>query len=272
MKIIKQASRSCSVDLEGDELWCKSALISTDYEAYVHLKVSVDNIIKHVQWELYRAPFDYEIKSGEIQDLAGQSIFAYSSRHAAQFLDPISRNVMLELISEGIRGVLQTNRFAGKGSENPFFDDFEKRPVADFLAGTCLFHSHPNRFEIARSYIEDNYAFPGVSLCHRQKTYHLYAQAGDSLYATACFADSPHEILLTISLSAEGIITEINGTFLRVPLPVCEPTMDLLKGLKGMQLASMSKKEIAQIIGGPFGCTHMVETCYDLALELAQLV
>lgn len=271
MKIIKQASRSCSVDLEGDELWCKSALIGTDYEAYVHLKVSLDNIIKYVQWELYRAPFAYEVKSGEIQELAGQSIFAYSSRSTARFLDPASKDIILELIAEGIRGVLQTNRFAGKGSDNPSFDDFEKKPVADYLAGTCLFHSLPNRFEVARAYIEENYTYPGLSLCHRQKSYHLYAQPDQGLYATACFADSAHEILLTVSLSADGIITEIDGTFLRFPLAVCKTTIDLLKGLKGKKLGDMSKKEIAQFVGGPYGCTHLVEPCYDLALELAQL-
>ncbi len=272
MKIIKQSSRSCSVDLVGDELWCKSTLISIDYEAYVHLKVSLDNIIKYVQWELYRAPFDYEVKCGEIQGLAGRSIFAYSSRHTAQFLDPVSRDVMLELISEGIRGVVQTNRFAGKNSENPTLEDFEKKPVADFLAGSCAFHSLPNRFELAQSYIEENFTYPGISLCHRQKTYQLFAHPDQVIYATACFADSAHEIFLTFVLSLDGMVTEVNGTFLRFPLPVCETTIDLLQGLKGKKLADMSKKEIAQFVGGPNGCTHLVEPCYDLALELAQLV
>lgn len=272
MKIIKHAARSCTVNLEGNELLCKSALVSTECEAYVHLKVNLNNIIEKMQWELYRAPFDYVVKSGEIRELAGESVFTYSSHLAENYLDPLSKQIILELISEGVRGVMQTSRFPGKKAQiPPSLEELNKRPLADFLTGTCAFHSLPNRFELSQPFREKNYTYPGISLFHRQKSYSLYAQMDRNLYAAASFADTDHEIVANFTIAPDRIIKDVNGTFLRFPLPICETTKELLKNLQGKNMGEMSKKEIAKFVGGPHGCTHLVELCYDLALELAYL-
>jgi hypothetical protein len=32
----------------------------------------------------------------------------------------------------------------------------------------------------------------------------------------------------------------------------------------------MTRKEVAELVGGPLGCTHIAEMCYDLGMTLVE--
>jgi hypothetical protein len=107
------------------------------------------------------------------------------------------------------------------------------------------------------------------SLFNRHKSYHIFTNPDGSLYATASLADAYHEILLSLSFSQDGLITEISGSFLRVPREECREGLKPLNTLIGQNISKMKKKELAVFVGGCFGCTHILEMCYDLGLVLA---
>jgi len=77
--------------------------------------------------------------------------------------------------------------------------------------------------------------------------------------------------MLLTSFTEDGLVSECSGDFLRGPDQVCFENVVLLSGLIGKNLSAMDKKEMAALIGGPLGCTHLFEIFWDLGRVMAEI-
>jgi hypothetical protein len=200
--------------------------------------------------------------------LIGTGVAEYSARFVFNTLNPDLRDVLIELISEGIRGARHSENFILMERGYPSYEDFDEKRRRG-LTDSCMCFSNLNR--VGMLWTDDmgkQFDNRNKTLFSRHKNYHIFANPDGSLFSTACFADTYHEIILTLSFSQCGQIKEISGTFLRSPNKVCCESVKRLSNLIGQNLTEMTKKEIADFVGGTSGCTHALEMCYDLSLSL----
>lgn len=264
-----QAAWACSVDHFNGDLMVASSLMSTYYEAIVYLKINAHTgTITDASWEVYRVPSGSVHLHGEIPELDGIGILSYSSRLFQPSLDPDLSRVLAELVSEGIRGILQSQDFTLEEREPQALEEFIAQ-WSGFFQGTCVRFSTLEQVRaILLEQLEKQDAARKISLFRRQKSYHIFLHPDGALSASAGFIDAHHELLLGVSFSPCGEVTDINGKFLRSPHVECHEGLVLLPRLIGKNLSKMRKKEIADLVGGCSGCTHILEMCYDLGLAL----
>ncbi len=266
-----QSAWACAVDHYNDELLVASSLMSTNYEAIVYLKMDAETQkIADAGWEVYRVPSGSVYRYGDIPELEGIGVLSYSSRLFQQALPPDLRRILVELVAEGIRGVIQSHDFIQRNIDPNTFEEFIAQ-WSDFFVGSCIrFSSHERVRAILLEQLEkQTVASRKKSLFRRQKSYHIFSNSDGSLSASAGFIDAHHELLLSVSFSPRGEVTDITGKLLRSPYDGCRLGLELLPRLIGKNLAAMQKKEIADFVGGCSGCTHILEMCYDLGLALS---
>jgi|GEM_PF-2478083 Protein of unknown function (DUF2889). len=267
-----QAAWACSVDRSNDNLVVTSSLMSTDYEAIVYLKIDAHTgKIEDACWEVYRVPSGSVRIYGEIPELDGIGILSYSSRLFQPALDPNLSRILVELVSEGIRGILQSQDWTLEERDPQALEEFIVQ-WSGFFQGTCIrFSTFEKVKAILLEELDKKDASRKKSLFRRQKSYHIFSNPDGSLSASAGFIDAHHELLLAVSFSPCGEVTDITGKLLRSPHDGCREGLRLLPRLKGKNLSKMSKKEMANLVGGCLGCTHVLEMCYDLGLAMSVL-
>lgn len=266
-----QASWSTSVARNENKLLITSCLISTDYEANVFLELDTEtSLLKNVRWEVYRTPAGMTLRYGEISELKGVAVMSYSTRLFLHTLDTDLQGVLVELVSEALRGVIQSLNFLLKERGYPTSKIFREN-WCNFFLGSCIHFSTLEQVtsHLAEMVEEQLVSLRKESIFQRHKSYHIFANSDGSLFATAGFADTYHEIILTIAFSPGGQVTEISGSLLRSPSIRCCDGLELLNRLIGTNLTKLRKKEIADFVGGSSGCTHIVEMCYDLGAALS---
>jgi len=267
-----QVSQSCLVDRVENELWITNVFISTACEASVHIKVDVRSFkIKYAWWYVYRTPDCVLVRSGEIPVLIETDVQEYSTNVVLQDLDPDLREILVELISESIRCTRQSEVFISKERGYESYKEF-KEYRNKILLDSCVCFSNLNHAGmLCTNHMGEQNATRIKDLFQRHKNYHIFANTDGKLFSTACFADTFHEIHLAVSFSQCGQIENISGTFLRSPSKMCCGSEKILNNLVGKNLSKMTKKEIAEFVGGSSGCTHILEMCYDLGLSLKEI-
>ncbi|HZK87300.1 MAG TPA: DUF2889 domain-containing protein, partial [Syntrophomonas sp.] len=106
------------------------------------------------------------------------------------------------------------------------------------------------------------------NLFNRSKTITIQRQLLDFI-VTASFIDTFHHINLELRLDQFGQITNAIGDFINAPHKNCHENTEHLPKIIGLNLPALSKREIAALVGGPDGCTHLLELIGDAASALA---
>lgn len=101
----------------------------------------------------------------------------------------------------------------------------------------------------------------------RYKSCHIDQVTEHSLKVTSSMCDSYHEItvVLTVNIS-DGMIQEAGAEFVRMPDMMCRQTACMMEKLVGVTLGKGITKTARQLVGGRWGCTHLV----DLVVEAAK--
>ncbi len=272
MKAAYQSTYSCFAERNGEEMTVKSVLISTDYEVTAQLIVDVKSfIIKYARWDAFRLPDGYNCISREIPDLIGVEAYLYTGRQVRQAVGEEMSSIPLELIIECIRGVGQAEAFLIPERGFPIlkeFDDFCQTVGKD----SCRYYSNLDRIAMSwTEYMGEHSTARNKGLFERHKNYQVFLKPDGSFLTTSGFTDTFHEIMLLTSFTEDGLVSECSGDFLRGPDQVCFENVVLLSGLIGKNLSAMDKKEMAALIGGPLGCTHLFEIFWDLGRVMAEI-
>lgn len=266
-----QSSWSCVANLDGDRLELTTALVNIDYEVSMRIDIDVRTfIITYARWDAYRSPRSNRVRNGEIQVLVGTDIMKYSTRSILKSLDPDITDILAELVTETVRCATQSEPFVIKHRGHPSYLKYDEGLQIRFK-DSCMWYSNidPVKRAVHSAFMEDR-CDRKTNVFNRNKNYHIKRIPEGTIMASASFADSFHEVWLTASLSAEGVVQTVSGDLLRCPDPICCRGVDLINNLIGKNFADITRKEMVGLVGGSQGCIHVAEACYDLAWTFTQ--
>lgn len=273
MQAAYQSTYSCSAERQGEEMTVKSVLISTDYEVSAQIVVDVRSFkIKYARWDAFRLPEGYTFIEKEIPDLIGLDAYFYSGREIRQAIDEELDGIPLELIIECIRGVGQAEAFLIPERGFPILKEFDEY-CHKIGKDSCRYYSNLDRIAMSwTEYMGEHSLARNKGLFDRHKNYQIFLKPDGSFLTTAGFTDTFHEILLVTSLTQDGLVSECSGDFLRGPDQVCFENVALLPELIGKKLVAINKKELAALVGGSLGCTHLYEMFWDLGRAMTEVI
>lgn len=265
MKAVYQSTYSCFVERQGEELTAKSVFISTDCEVSAQIIVDVKSFkIKQARWDAFRLPDGYTRIVKEIPELIGVEAYFYAGNFIRRIVGEEMNSIPLELIIECVRGVGQAEAFLIPERGFSTLEDFDEYCVT-IGQDSCRYYSNLDRIVMSwTEYMGEHSYSRDKGLFYRHKNYQVFQKPDGNFLASSGFIDSFHEIVLVTSFTQDGLVSECGGDFLRAPDKLCFEIVELLPRLIGKKLAEMNKKEIAALVGGSDGCTHLFEICWDL--------
>lgn len=256
---------SCRVDrIDKDNLLSEAILLTTDQELRARLITNVKSFkIQKASWELLRTPLGYTKEYHEVPELVG--IIAYLNsgqqiREAVKYLPGIP----LKLFFECIKGNVQAETYLvyerGCSSLEEYNEYFAAHSV-----DSCSYYANLDHVTNSwQGYVKGASAYRDHSLYYRTVNHHLARQKNDVIMVVSSLSDSFHEISIRASFAKPGVLAEIQGDFLRAPDNICLETINRLLLMSGKNISAMSKKELAQYVGGPCGCTHLLDLVYEM--------
>ncbi|MDD4237371.1 MAG: DUF2889 domain-containing protein [Desulfotomaculaceae bacterium] len=267
MELIYQKSWFCSVKgIHSGELLAEASILGTDIEATGRLKADQTSFeIKDARWEVFRSPGGGCNGSHEAPGLQGATAYFNIGRELRREVGDDAGGLARDLLAECVRGIIQSETFLfqerGFATLKDYCDHWQKSQV-----DTCRYQSNLHR--VTRRWDEYVDGLKHVlNLFNRSKNFSVYRLA-NGLIVHGGFSDSYHELGLLCNLDLAGRVKECSGKFLRAPDQVCFECALLPNSLKGLALTACTKKQLAEIVGGPQGCEHLV----DLIEELRRII
>lgn len=165
-----------------------------------------------------------------------------------------------ELFAETVRGIIQAETFLYKERGYASAAEYSKY-FETMYVGSCRYYSHLDRITYSwDEYVNDSGREGYLFL--RNKTYFLYTSGNNTYQVVGGLRDTFHEINVTLTVS-DGLIQNAEGNTLRIPDPVCSEAVIFLEKLRGIHIDTLSKKEIAGLMGKGDGCVHLIDMIHD---------
>lgn len=270
MEVIFQRNRFSSVrGIHRGDLLAETYLLATDIEASARLIIDRKNFaIKHARWEVYRSPEGKFNGLNVVPGLEGITAYFNAGGDLRRVVGNEAGGLARELLAECIRGIIQAETFVYNDRGYPTaqaYGDYWER----YYLNSCRYYSNLRRISRKWSDYVGNYC-RGDNFFNRTKACSIIKHP-DGLKVVGSLSDSFHEMGVIFLVDGAGRVVDCNGNFLRAPDPVCFENGALLKKFEGTFLPGCSKKEIAQIIGGPHGCDHLVDLVSDLGKAVKSL-
>jgi hypothetical protein len=273
MQAAYQSTISCSAERHDEEMTVKSVLISTDYEMSAQVVVDVGSFdIKYARWDAFRTPQGYTFISKELPDLIGLDAYIYSGKQVRQAVGEEMNGIPLELMIECIRGVGQAEAFVIPERGFPILKDFDD--YCQMIGkDSCRYYSNLDKIAMRWTEYMGEHSFSrNKGLFDRHKNYQIFSKPDGSFWSTAGFTDTFHEIMLLTSFTQDGLVADCTGNFMRGPDKICFENVMLLSDLVGANLTALNKRDLAGLVGGPLGCTHLYEMLWDLGRAMNEIM
>ena len=260
-----QRSWHSSARLEGDELVSEAVYCGTDRELTARLAVELGSFrVKKAYWEVYRAPGFPLPQIFEIKDLPGLVAYFGSGGELRQKLAYLNDPLATNLFSDAITGVIQAETFLYTSRGFPTSEVYEKN-WREMFKGSCRYYSNLDR--VTRDWFTHlTYDERLGTLFNRVKTQILYrkVEAGQEVYTlSGQIIDSFHGVAAETVFDKDFRVKDAKGFLLRVPDDVCRESADYLTEIVGKDLSSLTKKEVATLLGLGQGCTHVIDLMAD---------
>jgi|LSQX01.3.fsa_nt_gb hypothetical protein len=243
-------------------LHAQCSLLSTFQEASAWISADARTFqISAAEAEIYR---DLHEKPGyeEYSDLIGVKAYMHTGKKLKDII-PAEHQIARELFSECIKGIIQTEGFVYSERCYPNWEAYLDNWYA-VNDKSCYTFSHPKDVEADWSAYGPRYN----NLFNRNLIITLQKDSRCNVLSGA-FLDTYHELNICLTFDPTNIITEAKVDFIRIPDKICRNSAAHMQHLEGFALTKLDKKKIGAVIGGPEGCTHLVEIVYD-ACRLAQ--
>lgn len=270
-KAAYNSNSSCRVDrINKDTLLSEAILLTTDQELRARLIVDVHSFeIREANWVLYRTATGYTKEYHDVPELIGLKAYLNSGQQMREATKELPR-FPLKLFFESVKGIIQAETYLVYERGCSSLDDYNQY-FASISGDSCSYYTNLDRVANSwQGYVEGATAYREHGLFYRNTNHHL-ARQKDDILAVSTFSDSFHELSVRATFSKLGILSEIQGDFLRAPDNICLETINRLSQMPGKNIAVMSKKELAQYIGGPCGCTHLLDLVYEMCQAHQQL-
>lgn len=272
MKALYHSSSFTTVKtVPGGELLAECFYLSTDLEAFGKLQVDLKSFaIREARWDIYRSPGGSLDGGRDLPGLQGVEAYFNSGGDLRREVGEEGGGLPRELLAECVRGIIQVETFLfterGYPTARAYEEFWEK-----MYSGSCRYYSNLDR--VTRSWFDHVGGFlRSGCLYNRCKNSAVYRRSEGGLTATGNFSDSFHELGVNLSLNGEGVAAACSGNFLRAPDRVCFENAGHLDYLTGKKISAMSKKAVAEGLGGPQGCNHLVDLVYDIGKAVASVL
>jgi hypothetical protein len=249
-----------------DVLESETSYLDTNRESVARLRVGVsDFIIRDAEWEEQR-PVPVGRKIQPVPLLAGKDSYLNAGPALRELAAVTDDPLLVPLFAEAVKGIIQAETFLWKERGYSSIDEYEKG-WEEFYRDSCRYYSNLDRVTQNWFHHVGETTREG-SLFVRFKTQTLYFLGNDTFLLSGSFSDSFHQISLTLTLDREMKVTRAEGNLLRAPDAVCKESDVFLKDLVGLNLKSVTKKEIANVLGRDQGCVHVIDLTFDAAQVL----
>lgn len=251
--------------ISDQELLSECTVLSTKQEAVAWIIATVTDLrIKKAVFSRYRSPKG-EVINEDFPELIGVEAYLNSGPQLKKLVAMKGQGLARELLAECINGIVQSETFffneRGFADADAFYTYWDEMYV-----NSCLRFSHPDPDDLFKDRVGCLDRSPQLFM--RISDVAVYRELDDSRLILSTFNDSHHELSMQLTVDKDGIVKDASTGFTRVPYQICKETAGLVERLIGQRLAGMSKKTIAEQVGGPEGCQHIVETVYDSSQAL----
>lgn len=270
MRCLFQRYWHTSVRRNGEELLMgKTDYFDTKREIAAWMMVNVQTFnIQEAVLAKYRAPGEIERKVRSIPGLQGVKAYFGSGPRLREGLKEVGNPLAASLFAEIVRGIIQAETFllkergfASVGEYGKYWDNF--------YAGSCRYYSNLDRVSQSWSDYVGSTEREG-NLFVRFKSQHLYKFKPHTYLITGNLSDSFHEMSVCLEVNErDRRVLAAEGELMRIPDKVCKESTAYLQKLVNLELAGLSKKEIAGLLGKAQGCVHLIDVVYDAAETLA---
>ena len=238
------------------ELHSQCSFVSTLEESSAWITVSPNDFrIQQAAMETYRS-LHGEIGCLEFPELVGMEAYLQAGSQLKIIFGPEQQEIR-ELFTECIKGVIQSEPYLW--IERDFQD--QSAWIDHWYAvndKSCYTFSHPT------DVTEDWFVAPrSKNLFNRSYVVHIQKGKGRNV-AKGIFIDPWHEISVCLVLDQQNVIVEASSAQIRVPAKICDKAAGSMQNLVGCNAYDLSKKDIAAFVGGPEGCTHLLEIVSDV--------
>ena len=265
MELLLQRNWHTSARMEGDEVISEAVYCGTDREltAKLIVEAATFRVIK-AYWEVYRAPGVSLPQIFEIKELQGLIAYFGVGKEMSQKLAYLNDPLAVNLFSDAVTGVIQSETFIFTLRGFPNKEVYEEN-WQEIFSNNCRYYSNLDRVTIDW-YSHLGYEVRSGILFNRIKTQTLFrkTEAGQDIYfLSGQVNDSFHGLAAETVLDERFTVKDIKGSLLRVPDDVCRESTAYLPDLIGKDITSITKKEIARLLGLGQGCTHLIDVMID---------
>lgn len=271
MKCVFNSNHATTVIRQMDQLWSQSSYISTVMEAVAKIRVDAATFaINDARWGIYRSSDGVLDQLAEVRELIGVEAFIDVGSSLRAAVGEKGGGLPRELLAECVRGLIQAETFVYKErgyASAKEYDEYWEEYDRDY----CRYFSDADKVEKPwREYIGNSER--GDDLYNRVKSTQVWVCRDGGLLIYGSFVDSFHELSIQIQTSPAGIVQECQGNYLRAPGQACFDNQQNLPSLLGMDLFSMSKKDVAAKLGGAQGCYHLVDIVFDASYAVEHVI
>lgn len=245
-----------------------AVIISRRTEAQARLVVGVrDYLIREAVWEVAKAPGGVGSGCGQVPEAVGEKANTGIHSALAGLIEIPEGAVLRALFFECVKGLMQAETYlyiergyADEASYEAYWMDKES-------SGCRFYVTHqkdaPSWFEHVGPYRRTR------NLFNRSKNY-ILSTRGHLSAIQGTFTDSYHEMACEVVYDRQsGIIEACDLWMFRAPGESCLPTVRQGDLFVGTNIYNLTRKNVAQIVGGAMGCYHLTDLLADL-LPLAQ--
>lgn len=252
-----------AVNIAGPKtISARTCFLSTGIECAATLTADISTFrIQRALWEIYRRPGG--ASSAEIGRLKGVEAYFRSGELLRDALLKEYGQKAHSLFSETVRGIIQSETFliGERGYESAESYD---RYWNNMYINSCRYYSNLDRVTSHWSdHISGQERFNGC-LYNKFKAVSV-SDCGDTYHAGASLSDSFHEVGMNLTLDKQtGTVLSADCRLLRAPDAVCFESGGCSQKLLGVKPGSLSKRNVAELLGGGQGCVHIIDLCHDV--------
>lgn len=269
MKVKFHCNMFTTVQRTGqNDLFAQTHLVDTVMDASATIRTAIDNLeIKEARWDIYRSPGGKLNGGGELSGLHGVKAYIDAGpalRDATETLGSTPRYILTDCIAGIVLGEVATlpeRGYANLDELESFWRKNQSMSCHRFAQVERSTQTWAEYVEGARSW--NNYLF------NRFKTATIYGDDNGKIEVRGTLVDYYHELSIT-AVVVNGILEKCTGQFLRYPDSICLECMTRLDDLNGKSLNHLTKKELGRYIGGPQGCSHMLDVLDHIKRAITQ--
>ncbi|CAG9248770.1 DUF2889 domain-containing protein [Paraburkholderia caribensis] len=98
----------------------------------------------------------------------------------------------------------------------------------------------------------------------------IKADTADLLYKQVPAGEPLHDLRITLTIDATGLIRRANASTDTGPSPYCAQINAAYESLAGVRIAAGFRQQVKERVGGKHGCTHLTELLGPLATTALQ--